>query len=384
MAILSAAFARQQMGELDAAAAGYRAVLARQPDEIYALHLLAHALARRGAVEQGLAAVLRAERLHPGLEGLEDNLGNIVEIALQRSSELCTGGCFSDAARLLRELHRALPDHLLVASQLADTLLKLDLREEAIAHCAGFLARHPSSEATLSRLARARMPGADYYATLRLFHHWLRPAGYLEIGLHTGMALSLADPATWAVGVDPTPLIDGDVMSNGARVLRMTSDAFFAERDLAAELGGRPLDLAFIDGLHTFEQVLLDFMNIEARSHRHTVVLIHDAIPMNALSSARDRTTSFWTGDVWRAVLLLLRERPDLTLFTLPVFPTGLCVITNLSPGSTHLRANYDALVAEGMGMRFDMLGEDPDARLAVRRLDWPATVAAIEKAWAE
>src|SRR5256885_12302956 len=37
----------------------------------------------------------------------------------------------------------------------------------------------------------------------------------------------------------------------------------FAEHDLSKELGGRPVDLAFIDGMHLFEFALRDFVNLE-------------------------------------------------------------------------------------------------------------------------
>ena len=43
----------------------------------------------------------------------------------------------------------------------------------------------------------------------------------------------------------------------------MTSDDFFASHDLAQVLGGRPVDLAYIDGMHQFEFALRDFMNLE-------------------------------------------------------------------------------------------------------------------------
>ena len=43
----------------------------------------------------------------------------------------------------------------------------------------------------------------------------------------------------------------------------VTSDEFFAQEDVGRILGGLPLDLAFIDGLHLFEQVIADFINVE-------------------------------------------------------------------------------------------------------------------------
>jgi hypothetical protein len=42
----------------------------------------------------------------------------------------------------------------------------------------------------------------------------------------------------------------------------MTSDDYFATHDLSKDLGGA-VAFAFIDGLHSFEQALRDFSNIE-------------------------------------------------------------------------------------------------------------------------
>lgn len=383
-ALIASAFNQHKAGNLDTAARGYKTVLAWQPCEEYALHLLGDALARQGMAESGLAAVLRAMALVPDLPGLEGNLENVVGLGVQRCRALRAERRTDAALGLLRQLHNALPDDPSLTAYFADSLCELGQREEAIACCTRFLARHPGSDDVLPIFAKARMPGEGYYATLASFHRWRQPAGYLEIGVDAGKALALADRQTYAFGIDPNPAIAFDRLANGARVLHMTSDAFFAEHDLAVELDGRPLDLAFIDGLHTFEQVLRDFMNIEARAHRRTIVLIHDAIPLDEASAARERTTNYWTGDVWRAVLLLRRERPDLSIFTLPVFPTGLCVVTNLDPSSRHLDDRYDSLVAEGMDLSFAVLGDDPDTHMAVRYLDWSATVQAIEEAWSD
>ena len=46
-------------------------------------------------------------------------------------------------------------------------------------------------------------------------------------------------------------------------MVQSTSDDFFARPDAAEVLGGVPLDLAFIDGMHQFEYALRDFMHLE-------------------------------------------------------------------------------------------------------------------------
>src|SRR5580698_1080401 len=109
-------------------------------------------------------------------------------------------------------------------------------------------------------LATRRMPGPDYYTVLRWIHEILRPATYIEIGIRKGESLRLALDQTICVGIDPEPDIQTPLSANTS-VFRMTSDAFFAEEELPKLLHAPAFDLAFIDGLHLFEQALRDFIN---------------------------------------------------------------------------------------------------------------------------
>src|SRR5206468_2630251 len=100
-----------------------------------------------------------------------------------------------------------------------------------------------------------------YLEWLDAFHAALAPATYLEIGVATGQSLSRARPPTRAIGVDPAPQ-SGFPLTTETHLFVETSDDFFARRGADALLDGRPLDFAFIDGLHLFEQALRDFMNV--------------------------------------------------------------------------------------------------------------------------
>jgi hypothetical protein len=66
-----------------------------------------------------------------------------------------------------------------------------------------------------------------------------------------GRSLVRAGPGTLCVGIDPQPQVDREPV--GTTISALTSDEFFLTCDLRAALGGRPVDLAFIDGLHSFE-----------------------------------------------------------------------------------------------------------------------------------
>jgi hypothetical protein len=108
-----------------------------------------------------------------------------------------------------------------------------------------------------------------------------------------------ARPPTCAIGVDPAPRISA-AFATETHIFTETSDEFFARGRLNGFLGDEPLELAFIDGLHTFVQSLLDFINLERVCGPSSVILLHDTYPLNEATQERVQRTTFWTGDVWR------------------------------------------------------------------------------------
>jgi hypothetical protein len=202
-------------------------------------------------------------------------------------------------------------------------------------------------------LATRLMPGPDYYTVLRWIHEILRPANYLEIGIRKGESLRLALDETICVGIDPEPDLQTPLPAN-MRVFRMTSDAFFAEEDLANLLHSPSFALGFIDGLHLFEQALRDFINLEKFASPQSVVMLHDCLPLDAITADRTRTTHFYSGDVWKLTMCLKVHRPDLKMEMIRTGPTGLCLISNLDSQSPVLDFNYKKYVEEFIGLSFD------------------------------
>ncbi len=214
-----------------------------------------------------------------------------------------------------------------------------------------------------NRLAQLALPGPNYLNVIAAIHAHLKPRTYLEIGVANGATLELADPATLALGVDPEPQPRNPPGPN-ARIYALTSDEFFAQIDVAKKLGGLPVDLAFVDGMHLFEFALRDFIAIERLCTRASTVLVHDTYPLNRATAARERTTHFWSGDIWRLVLVLKKYRPDLAIHTIAAMPTGLTVIRNLDPGSRILEERQDAIVAEFLALDYAALDADKPAAL--------------------
>jgi hypothetical protein len=260
----------------------------------------------------------------------------------------------------------------------AQRLLQTGDRKGAIALCRRALALEPDLLAAHVCLARATLPGDDFLAHLSRFHELLRPAVYVEIGVDAGRTLNLARPPTLAIGVDPAAPAGGSFAAE-TRLAALESDVFFRSGRAEVELAGRPIDLAFVDGLHHFEQVLRDLAHVERRARPDSVVLLHDCLPLDAATSSRERRTGFWSGDVWKVLPVLAEHRPDLDVFVIPCYPTGLAVVTRLDPSSRVLEELAEEIAEEWRGREWQDEGGNP--RLPVIENDWEAVRRRVGRA---
>jgi capsular polysaccharide biosynthesis protein len=199
--------------------------------------------------------------------------------------------------------------------------------------------------------------GTSYLSCLKEIHRTLQPRSYLEIGTLDGDSLRLAECP--AIAIDPSFQIKGEIIGKkmpAMLLFQMTSDAFFQEYDPQSLLG-RKVDLGYIDGLHLIENVLRDFINLERHCHNGSVIAVHDCIPLDPYMatrnqfdfSIRDRSPykGWWTGDVWKLLLILKRYRPDLHVTAFDAPPTGLVVIQKLDPLSRVLSQHHSEIERE-------------------------------------
>ncbi|HZL70643.1 MAG TPA: class I SAM-dependent methyltransferase [Candidatus Limnocylindrales bacterium] len=208
--------------------------------------------------------------------------------------------------------------------------------------------------------ASEALPGPDYYTVLRWIHEILRPANYVEIGVRQGGSLRAALPDTTCIAIDPLPALAGPLPPR-THVLPITSDAFFESYNPCDLLGTPHFSLAFIDGLHLFEQVLWDFIHLERLAGSSSIIILHDCLPLDRITSERVRTTHFYSGDVWKLPMCLKVHRPDLRMVTIRTPPTGLCLVSRLDPGSDLLVRNYAEYVAEYTPLDFDYYKDHPE-----------------------
>ena len=236
----------------------------------------------------------------------------------------------------------------------------------------------PDSDMLFALLAQIKLGGEFYIDVLARILDQVKPRTYVEIGVFRGNSLRLAKPPTLAIGIDPEPQLIAPLAENH-KVFAETSDAFFAGRDLRAELGGLPVDVAFIDGMHNFEFALRDFANLERHCTRGSIILIHDCYPLDQESAGRAPRAVNWSGDIWRLIVLLKKYRPDLSISTIGTPPTGLGLVRNLDPNSRFLFDHSDRLCEEFLALGYSCLDEDMPGKLNLFPNEWGKIRALIE-----
>ena len=174
---------------------------------------------------------------------------------------------------------------------------------------------------------------------------------YLEIGVSRGQAFQRIS-ADVKIAVDPAFKIPersrelADAKGRETHYFETTSDAFFEEE--AAFLEQHPIDVALIDGLHTYEQVVRDVEYTVRHLKDDGVIFLHDCNPPFELASRRAESwedfmaqqkgrplaIGIWNGDVWKAIVHLRSTRPDLVVGVLKC-DQGVGFVRKGTPEST-------------------------------------------------
>ena len=87
----------------------------------------------------------------------------------------------------------------------------------------------------------------------------------------------------------------------------------------------------------------------------------------------------FWSGDIWRLVVLLKKYRQDLSIHTIAAPPTGLALIRNLDPGSRFIAGNLERLCAEFLRLDYGYLDKDRAGKLNLFPNDWERILSLLD-----
>ena len=279
---------------------------------------------------------------------------------------------------LSRPSDAAAPEEIADLARAARTAIAAGKRELGIEYAERALDQDAECHEARLLLANLYLQGRSYEQIIADIHQHVRPRSYVEIGVATGKSLRLVRAETVALGVDPDPAIQFELSPN-TRVFRETSDDFFSRRDVRGELGGLDVDLAFIDGLHHFDFALRDFINLERLCGRGATILAHDCLPLDRASSQRERKSGFWSGDVWRLIVLLKKYRPDLRIHVVAAPPTGLAIIRNLDPASRVIADRFEELRNEFLALDYGYLAAGRAEKLNLVANDWAGIRALLD-----
>ena len=161
---------------------------------------------------------------------------------------------------------------------------------------------------------------------------------YLEIGVNRGKCLFNIRGGERRFAVDPffnfnvwkkikAIAKNSDNLKN--EYFEVTSDIFF-ESNLNL-LQENKIDLAFIDGLHTYKQCLTDVLNTLKYLGDSGIIVLHDcnpldelaAFPATSIDDARSQLKdhpgwkNIWNGDVWKVIVYIRKNHPELSAFVL-------------------------------------------------------------------
>jgi hypothetical protein len=161
---------------------------------------------------------------------------------------------------------------------------------------------------------------------------------YLEIGVNRGKCLFNIKGPEKRFAVDPffnfnlwkkikACIKNSDNFKN--TYFEVTSDDFFNKNQNL--LNQNKLDLTFIDGLHTYKQSLNDTLNTLKFSNDNAIIVLHDCNPLDALAAypaasidvaraaLQDHKDwkNIWNGDVWKTIVDIRKNHPELTAFVL-------------------------------------------------------------------
>jgi hypothetical protein len=145
---------------------------------------------------------------------------------------------------------------------------------------------------------------------------------YLEIGLSRGKTLeSVRFDCRHAV--DPFPRVNQRLLPKGVTIYPLRSDDFFESRTQDSET----YDVAFIDGLHTWDQTYRDVLNTFRHSPK-AILLVDDVRPSDEISAMRsfdeslaarkrgNQSSTEWCGDVYKAILVIEEAHPNIDFAT--------------------------------------------------------------------
>jgi tetratricopeptide (TPR) repeat protein len=347
-AMLGQAMAKHQAGDFDSAETLYEKILSQDPFDADALNLLGVLALQRGKVNHACDLIQRAIAASPRIAEYHYNLGQ----ALKGKGDVDGAiNCFRQSLALNPGLQIAdehlrglIPDEAVHSSgkDFRHTELKrFEVVQQVIDRIKGqtYLEIGIDTGESFVNIRVGRKIGIDPIPTYNLINQSLSEFNidyfkYATAGVDNSSELTLTARSAQSFG----QLKPGET----AECHYTTSDMFF-EQKAAALFSAEKIDVAFVDGLHTYEQTYQDVLNVLSHLSTNGVILMHDCNPPTESSAypaasweaaAKMNLPGWdgrWCGDVWKAVIQLRATRDDLNIFVLDC-DFGIGVVTKRKP----------------------------------------------------
>lgn len=129
-------------------------------------------------------------------------------------------------------------------------------------------------------------------------YDWYLEIGTAQLGCFTNIKCK------YKIGMDPKYSAQG---TETEQVYKMTSDEFFAQQK-------GEYNISFIDGLHNYEQVVKDIINVWNVLRPGGFIIMHDCYPLDAQAAERQPVSPYaaWNGDVFRSILWFKETYPNI------------------------------------------------------------------------
>ncbi len=328
--ILSEAMAKHRAGDLDAAETLYNNILAIDPGDPDVLNLLGVLSLQCERLEEAGRLIRKAINVDSTIAEYHYNLA---EVLRHQGDTDSAQKCYRQSLELNPQLEIA-KDHLASLTESAPSVTMADghpLKRFEVVQAVidrikakTYLEIGIDSGESFVNISAERKYGVDPVATNDLINRLLKNAGisffkYESVGANGAIQ----------IGLNATNTLPGDMPSNeSSEFYYETSDLFFAQH-APLLFKDTPVDVAFVDGLHTYQQTYLDVANVLDLISEDGVILMHDCNPPTEASAfpapSWEEASKMqipgwdgrWCGDVWKSIVRLRATRSDLRVFVL-------------------------------------------------------------------
>jgi hypothetical protein len=372
------AMQEHKAGDVASAKTLYEQILFNDPYDADALNLLGVLSLQCGDLTRARDLIQRAIDAVPGIAVYHHNLGQV----FNKSGDVYSArACYQQSLALDPDLEIAQDQLNALDTAGADIethgehLRKKMMRYEVIQHVIDkikgrtYLEIGVDSGESFVNTRAARKIGVDPVPTSQLIDQLLNIFNidyfsFSSAGTPQSSELQLTASSKQAIAQMP--------FEEAAELFYMTSDSFFMEKAQAL-FYSQKIDVAFVDGLHTYEQTSTDVLNILEHLNDTGVILMHDCNPPISSSAAPAGSwddalklnlpgwSGMWCGDVWKSIVQLRATRDDLNIFVLDC-DFGIGVVSKGRPSET-----LDYTVDQIKAMTFDDLNGNRNALLNLK-----------------